>query len=233
MTHYHLVPDRSLHLRDPAASSVGERILSAGLGLMNEIGLEAFTFKKLAEHAECTEATIYKYFPNKHRLLQYYFQLYWMWLDTHCQQEGKSLPEPWERLEADIRSLCGLWSKDAMAAQLDPMALRELVIVEGAKSFLHRNVDEDNKLKLFQPYKDLCAHLASELKACDRHCKLPRTFATTLIEMAHSLEFAMEHLPALTELSTDGDRKKLAKFLIDLTDRYLGRSSVGPGSKRT
>ena len=153
MAHYHLVPDPSLHLRDPGASTIGGRILSEGLALMTEIGLEAFTFKKLAERAECTEATIYKYFPNKQRLLQYYFQLYWMWLDTHCQQEGRTLDDPWERVQGDIRSLCGIWSKDAMAAQLDPVALRALVIVEGSKSFLHRNVDEDNNT-LF-PYTTL------------------------------------------------------------------------------
>lgn len=221
MAHYQLIPDPTLHLRDPGTSAVGERILSEGLVLMNELGLEVFTFKKLTERAECTEATIYKYFPNKQRLLQYYFQLYWMWLDTHCQQEGRSLSDPWERVQGDIRSLCGLWAKDAMAAQLDPVVLRALVLVEGSKSFLHRNVDEDNKLKLFQPYKDLCAHIATELKACDRKCKQPHTFATTLIEMAHSLEFAMEHLPALTELSAGGSRKKLAEFLIGLTSSYL------------
>jgi AcrR family transcriptional regulator len=231
MAHYQLVPDPSLHLRDPGASTTGGRILSEGLALMTEIGLEAFTFKKLAERAECTEATIYKYFQNKQRLLQYYFQLYWMWLDTHCQQEGRTLDDPWERVQGDIRSLCGMWAKDAMAAQLDPVALRELVIVEGSKSFLHRNVDEDNKLRLFQPYKDLCAHIAAELKACDRKFKNPRTFATTLIEMAHSLEFAMEHLPALTELSDGGDRKKLAKFLIGLTERSLSHPDTGTKKK--
>jgi len=232
MAHYHLVPDPSLHLRDPAASAIGGRILSEGLSLMNELGLEVFTFKKLADRAECTEATIYKYFPNKHRLLQYYFQLYWMWLDTHCQQEGRALGDPWERLQGDIRSLCGSWAKDAMAAQLDPKVLRELVIVEGSKSFLHRNVDEDNERKVFQPYKDLCAHIAAEIKACDPKCKHSRTFATTLIEMAHSLEFAMQHLPALTELSAKGDRKQLGNFLIALTDRYLDRVSVAPRTKR-
>ncbi|HQV50815.1 MAG: TetR/AcrR family transcriptional regulator [Flavobacteriales bacterium] len=221
MVHYQLAPDTSLHLRDPAASAVGGRILSEGLALMNELGLEAFTFRKLADRAECTEATIYNYFTNKQRLLQYYFQLYWMWLDTHCQQEGHTLTDPWARVQGDIHALCGIWSKDALAAQLDPVALRDLVLVEGSKSFMHRNVDEDNKLKLFQPYKDLCSHLAKELKACDRSCKHPRTFATTLIEMAHSLEFAMDHLPALTELSGAGDRRKLAGFLIGLTSVYL------------
>lgn len=223
MARYHIAPDPSLHLRDPGSSALGQRILKDGLSLMNELGLEGFTFRKLAEKVGCTEVTIYHYFPNKHRLLQYYFQLYWLWLDTHCQQEGHGHKDPLERVHGDIRALCGLWPKHALAAQLDPADLRDLVIVEGSKSFLHRNVDEDNKLKLFQPYKDLCAHIAEELKACDRTCRSPRTFATTLIEMAHSLEFAMHHLPALTELSLKRDRRKLAGFLIDLTDRYLDR----------
>ena len=51
MTHYHLVPDRSLHLRDPSNSAIGARILADGLALMNELGLEAFNFKKLADRA--------------------------------------------------------------------------------------------------------------------------------------------------------------------------------------
>jgi len=225
MAHYHLLPDRSLHLRDPSASAVGARILAEGLVLMNDLGLETFTFKKLADRAGCTEVTVYNYFPNKHRLLQYYFQLYWLWLDTHCQQEGRLLKDPMERVRGDIRALCGLWPKNVLAAQLDPFTLRALVIVEGSKSFLHRNVDEDNKLKLFKPYKDLCAHIASELKACDKACKQPRSFATTLIEMAHSLEFAMHHMPALTELSGKRDRKHLAQFLIDLAERFLQQPS--------
>ncbi|MBK7084503.1 MAG: hypothetical protein IPH53_07480 [Flavobacteriales bacterium] len=82
-------------------------------------------------------------------------------------------------------------------------------------------MDVDNQLKLFKPYKDLCVHVATELKACSPRMKSPRSFATTLVDMAHSLEFAMHHLPALTELSGKKDRKQLAAFLIDLADRYL------------
>ncbi len=221
MVRYHLEPDKTLYLRDPSGSAVGTRILRTGLVLLNELGLEAFTFRKLAERAECTEVTIYNYFPNKQRLLQYYLQLYWLWLRTHCEQEGRSLTDPWERLQGDIRALCGMWPVGAVAAQLDPDVLRDLVISEGSKSFMHKNVDSDNKLKLFQPYKDLCAHMAGELKACAPRMRSPRSFATTLVEMAHSLEFAMHHLPALTELSGKKDRRQLATFLVDLTERYL------------
>lgn len=222
MPRYLIEPASGLALRD-TSSPMGVRILAEGLALINEIGLEAFTFKKLAERIGCTEVTVYHYFANKQRLLQYYFQVYWLWLATHCQQEGRSIKDPLARLHGDIRALCGLWPADALATQFDPSALRELVINEGSKSFMHKNVDSDNKLKLFQPYKDLCAHIATELKACAPRIKSPRSFATTLVEMAHSLEFAMHHLPALTELSVKRDRKKLAEFLIELSDRYLDR----------
>lgn len=220
MSRYLIEPAAGLALRD-TSSPMGVRILAEGLALMNEIGLEAFTFKKLAERIGCTEVTVYHYFANKQRLLQYYFQVYWLWLATHCQHEGRALKEPVARLHGDIRALCGLWPADAFAAQFDPADLRDLVINEGSKSFMHKNVDSDNKLKLFQPYKDLCAHIATELKACEPRMKSPRSFATTLVEMAHSLEFAMHHLPALTELSVKKDRKKLAEFLIDLARGYV------------
>ena len=190
---------------------------------MLELGLESFTINKLAESFGSTEVTVYHYFANKQRLLQYYFQLYWLWLQTHCEQEGRSLKDPRARLHGDIKALCGIWPRDALAAQLDPATLRQLVIREGSKSFLHKNVDSDNQLKLFKPYKDLCAHVAKELKACSPRMKRPRSVAPALVEMAQSLELDMHHLPALTELSVKKDRKKLAEFLIDLSDRYLDR----------
>ncbi|HEY0978299.1 MAG TPA: TetR/AcrR family transcriptional regulator [Flavobacteriales bacterium] len=220
MPRYLIEPAAGLALRD-TGSPMGTRILAEGLVLMNEIGLEAFTFKKLAERIGCTEVTVYHYFANKQRLLQYYFQGYWLWLATHCKQEGRALKDPKARLHGDIRALCGLWPADALAAQFDPADLRQLVINEGSKSFMHKNVDSDNKLKLFQPYKDLCAHVASELKVCAPRMRSSHSFATTLVEMAHSLEFAMYHLPALTELSVKKERKQLADFLIDMSDRYL------------
>jgi AcrR family transcriptional regulator len=217
----HLCPDSALFLRDPESTDLGREVLAGGLELMNRLGLEAFTFRKLAHEIGCTEVSIYKYFPNKQRLLQYHFQLYWLWLRQVCGREVERSRDPQDALRRSIEVICGIWPKDLPPLQVDPHGLRRLVIDEGMKSYLHKNVDADNARRLFAPYKALSAFLAERLVACRRGVPMPRSFATTVIEMAHSLPFAMEHLPSLTELSSRKDLKQLARYLLHRTVTYV------------
>ncbi|MGZ5010791.1 MAG: TetR/AcrR family transcriptional regulator, partial [Methylobacter sp.] len=60
-----------LFLRDPEQSELGKKIILHSIQLIHKNGFEAFTFKKLAEAIGTTEAGIYRYFENKHRLLIY------------------------------------------------------------------------------------------------------------------------------------------------------------------
>ena len=66
-----------LALRNPETTELGKKIVRSGLLLMENIGYEHFTFKKLAENIQTTEASIYRYFENKHKLLLYYLSWYW------------------------------------------------------------------------------------------------------------------------------------------------------------
>jgi AcrR family transcriptional regulator len=221
MPHVLLRPDPALFLRDPEATELGRSMLSEGLELMNELGLESFTFRKLASRMRSTEVTLYRYFPNKHRLLQYYFQLYWLWLRQLCGNQVEVAKDPEDALGRCVEAICGVWPKRLPELQLDPKALRLLVIDEGMKSYLHKQVDADNARRLFAPYKALSAFLADRLVACRADVPMPRSFATTVIEMAHSLPFAMEHLPSLTELSSRKDLRHLARHLLHRTITYI------------
>ncbi|MEO8732904.1 MAG: TetR/AcrR family transcriptional regulator [Flavobacteriales bacterium] len=223
-THIHLRPDPALVLKDPESTELGRSILTHGLELMNELGLEAFTFKKLATHMGSTEVSLYKYFQNKHRLLQYFFQLYWLWLRQLCGRHAERAKNPEEALELVVYAICGVWPVDMPELQLDPEGLRTLVIDEGMKSYLHKRVDEDNAMRLFLPYKALSAFVAELLVACRKDVPMPRSFATTVIEMAHSLPFAMEHLPSLTELSKRKELQPMAEYLFHRTITYLQHS---------
>ena len=50
-----------LFLRDPKETTLGRSILKNGIILIDELGFEHFTFKKLATFIHSTEASIYRY----------------------------------------------------------------------------------------------------------------------------------------------------------------------------
>jgi AcrR family transcriptional regulator len=95
-------PSAAFYKKQPESSELGKRIISEGLVFMQEIGFEAFTFKKLAERLQTTEASVYRYFENKHHLLLYYMSIYWLWLEYHLTFGLHNLPENDSKLNTAI-----------------------------------------------------------------------------------------------------------------------------------
>ena len=77
--------DETLYLKDPMSSDLGESIVEHGILMLDAIGYEAFTFRKLAERIGTTEASVYRYFKSKHRLLLYLTAWYWSWMEYRLQ----------------------------------------------------------------------------------------------------------------------------------------------------
>jgi hypothetical protein len=55
-----------LFLKDPFSSELGMLIVREGALLIQELGMEHFTFKKLGAKIGSTEAAIYRYFEKLH-----------------------------------------------------------------------------------------------------------------------------------------------------------------------
>ena len=70
-----------VYLKDPESSKLGKKIIQGSITLIEEFGFEAFTFKKLANHINSTEASIYRYFENKTKILLYITVWYWSWIE--------------------------------------------------------------------------------------------------------------------------------------------------------
>lgn len=87
---------QNLYLKDPLSSELGIHILDKGLFLMNALGYENFTIKKLAEAIKTTESSIYRYFENKRKLAFYFLSWYCAMVEflilTHIS-ENDSLDE--------------------------------------------------------------------------------------------------------------------------------------------
>ena len=61
----------AIALRNPQGTQLGQRIIEGSIFLIDELGFEQFTFKKLAQSVGTTEASVYRYFASKQKLLLY------------------------------------------------------------------------------------------------------------------------------------------------------------------
>ena len=221
MSKYSFNLSSDLYLRDPLSSDKGKAILREGAPLILKTGLEAFNARKLAEAASLTEATVYKYFANKQKLLQYYFQLYWTWLEQQIKVFTAVEDDPHQRLLKAVRILSEMPAVAADPGLVSKGVLRKLVVQEGAKAYHHAEVDADNAKKLFAAYKSVTGLLAEMILAVDKDHPYPYSLSTTLLEMAHSLEFYRDHLPSLTDFPRDQDQAKLTGFLVHIVNRSI------------
>ena len=205
-----------LYLRNPEETELGRKIIRHSIILIHKKGFEFFTFKKLAEEIGTTEAGIYRYFENKHRLLVYIVSWYWSWLEYKIAVHTNNIPTPEIKLKKVIQILGTQVKDDVTTKHVDEQLLYEIVMGEGAKAYLTSHVTEDNKRRLFKPYMDLCASIGTIILECNPKYKYPRSLSSTIIEMAHFQNFFMRNLPALTDFGNTKDETKIIRFLEDL-----------------
>ena len=97
--------NEALFLRNPESSELGKNIVKHSILLIYKTGFEAFTFKKLAEEIGTTEAGIYRYFENKHKLLVYLTAWYWGWIEFQISYHTNNINDPTVKLKRVILSL--------------------------------------------------------------------------------------------------------------------------------
>ncbi len=205
--------NEKLFLRNPEETELGRNIIEHSIILIHKIGFEAFTFKKLAKEISTTEAGIYRYFENKHRLLLYIVDWYWSWQEYRLTFQTNNIKNPETKLKKAIKLLATQVEDDLNTIYINEKLLFEIVMLEGAKSYLTRHVTEDNKHKLFKPYKDLCARIAEIILECNPKYKYSRSLSSTIIEMAHSQNFYAKYLPSLTDFGNPKEESKIVSFL--------------------
>ena len=208
--------NEKLFLRNPERSELGKKIILHSIQLIYKNGFESFTFKKLAEDIGTTEAGIYRYFENKHRLLIYIAAWYWSWLEYRVSVNTNNIKDPVVKLKKVIKLLATVVEDDVKTSYVNENILHQIIIAEGTKVYLTKHVSEDNKDQLFKPYKDLCAKIGEIILDCNPKYKYPKSLASTIIEMAHFQNFFMNNLPSLTDFGKDKDELKIVAFLEDL-----------------
>lgn len=216
--------NEALFLRNPEHSELGKKILKHSIIWISTNGFEAFTFKKLAEDIGTTEASVYRYFENKHKLLVYITAWYWAWLEYQISFQTNNIKNPMLKLKKVIKLLAAKVEDDEQTIYVNESLLHQIIISEGSKAYLTKHVEEDNKQHFFKPYKDLCIVIGTIILECHPKYKYPKTLASTIVEMAHFQNFFMYHLPALTDFGEQKDDSEIVAFLNDLVFSAINKS---------
>lgn len=210
--------NENLYLRDPQETELGRRMVTGSVELIDEIGFEQFTFKKLAQRIESTEASFYRYFENKHKLLVYLVSWHWAWLRYRIRFRIQNVPDASERLRMILSIITRANQDDALVTQLDAGALYRIVVNEASKAYLTRGVDDDNQAGLFREYKRLAAGIVAVVQEVNPAYPHPHALVSTLLEAARKQFFFAQHLPSLTDATTgDDDETVIHAFLTRLT----------------
>lgn len=219
--HLHIEMNNALFLRNPENSDLGKNIIKHSILLIHQMGFEAFTFKKLAIEIGTTEAGVYRYFENKHKLLLYLTSWYWGWIEFQVKFQTNNIVDPFVKLSKVVHILSSTILDDEHTSYVNENILHKIVIDEGSKAFLTKHVDEDNLNKFFKTYKDLCEHIGTIVLECNKDYPYPRSLGSTIIETAHIQHYFMNHLPSLTDFGIEKNETKIEDYLNDLILRTL------------
>jgi len=214
--------NETIFLRDPESTELGKQIVKSAIDLIYELGFENFTFKKLAIEVSTTEASVYRYFENKHRLLLYIVNWYWSYMEFLVTFKLQNLTNIKSKLKTIIKLLTHELPISTGTLDYNKKFLNQIVITESSKVYLVKDVHEINKNEVFKSYKDLCGTIAEIITAYNSKYKYPRSLSSTLIETAHHQQYFSINLPKLTDVNLKNKEEFATMFLEDLLFKVLG-----------
>jgi AcrR family transcriptional regulator len=191
------VPDK-IFIKDPETSDLGKRIVENSILLIDEIGFDNFTFKKLGVKIGSNESSIYRYFESKHKLLLYLSSWYWAWLEYQLVIETFSLSDAHLKLEKGIEMVTKTVEIDSDFSHINEVVLYKIIVNESSKSFLTKEVDSENKEGYFVIYKRLITRLEEMILAVNPKYEYALSLASTVLEGGLHQHFLQEHFPSTT-----------------------------------
>ncbi|WP_439127625.1 TetR/AcrR family transcriptional regulator [Polaribacter sp.] len=211
------VPDK-VYIKDPETSDLGKRIVEHSILLINEVGFESFTFKKLGTKIGSNESSIYRYFESKHKLLLYLSSWYWAWLEYQLVLETFSISDKHQKLEKAIEVFTRKVKEDSTFSHINEVLLYKIIVNESSKSFLTKEVDKDNKEGYFETYKRLILRLEQMILAIKPKYKYALSLASTVLEGGLHQHFLTEHFSSITNCTQKNTPKE---FFIELVKNTI------------
>jgi AcrR family transcriptional regulator len=203
--------NNKIYLKDPETSALGKKIIENSILLINEIGFEEFTFKKLGDLIGSNESSIYRYFESKHKLLVYLSSWYWSWIEYRLVFATNNISDPTEKLKKAIAIVTEKIVDDAATAHINESILNKIIIAEFTKAFHTKEVDKENKEDFFQIYKSVINRIVVMINNVNPDYPYAKSLVSNLVEGALHQHFLQDHLKTITNCNEN----------ISPTDFYL------------
>ena len=210
--------NEKIFVKNPETSDLGKKILEQSILLIDEIGFDSFTFKKLGEKIGSNESSIYRYFENKHKLLVYLSSWYWSWMEYKLVFATANISDPKERLKIAITIVTEKITDDLNTAHINESVLNKIIIAEFTKTLHTKEVDQENKEGFFLIYKRVIARIVAIVNEVNPNYPYSKSLISSVVEGSLHQYFLKEHLKTITdcnEIITPTD------FYLNLVDNTL------------
>ena len=207
-----------IYVKDPETSSLGRKIIQESILLMDEIGFENFTFKKLGERIGSNESSIYRYFESKHKLLVYLSSWYWSWIEYRLVFETNNIENPNEKLNKAITVVTQKIEDDSQTEHINESILNKIIITEFTKTMMTKEIDNENKEGFFLIYKRVINRIVAMIELVNPQYAYSKSLASSVVEGALHQHFLKNHLRTITNCN---DNISPTDFYINLVSKTL------------
>lgn len=210
--------NEKLFVKDPETSALGKKIIQESIILIDDIGFDDFTFKKLGEKLGSNESSVYRYFENKHKLLVYLSSWYWSWMEYRLVFATSNFANPLEKLKKAISIVTETVEDDQKTLHINESILNKIIIAEFTKTFHTKEVDQENKEGFYYIYIRVINRLTAIITEVNPDYLYPKSLASSIVEGAMHQHFLKDHMQAITDCN---ETTSPTRFYFDLIEKLL------------
>ena len=207
-----------IYVKDPETSDLGRKLLEQSIILIDEIGFDNFTFKKLGEKIGSNESSIYRYFENKHKLLVYLSSWYWSWMEYKLVFATANITDANEKLKKAITIVTERVKDDLSTDYINESILNKIIIAEFTKTLHTKEIDSENKEGFFSIYKRVISRIITIVNEVNPEYQYAKSLVSSIVEGSLHQYFLKEHLKSITDCD---DNITPTNFYLNLVESTL------------
>ncbi|WP_025742209.1 TetR/AcrR family transcriptional regulator [Aquimarina pacifica] len=208
-----------LYIKNPESTELGRKIISTSIEMIDELGFESFTFRKLGVKIGSNESSVYRYFESKHALLVYLISWYWSWIEYKLVFTNSNISSPLVKLSNAIQILTEEITQDNAFSFVNEELLNRIIIAESSKAYHTKDIDAENEKGYYKTYKRVVKRISDVVLEVNPKFEFPHMLVSTVIEGAHHQRYFSKHLPSLTDV--EKGKNNIVRFYTSLVSKTI------------